>query len=67
MMTMMTPLGKWGVWDFNDDMMTKQNKVAAAIIYHPLPIICIHKVTLFASTNLSLMALYGSGLVQPGL
>ena len=37
-------------------MMTQQNKVAAAMIYHPLLIIRILMVTLLASTNLSFIA-----------
>ena len=52
MMTMMTPLGGWGVWDLNDDMMTQHNNVADAMIYHPPLMICILIVTLLATTNL---------------
>ena len=36
--------------------MTQRNKVTAAMIYHPLLIICILMVTLLASTNLSFIA-----------
>ena len=62
MMTMMTPLGGWGVWDLNDDMMTQHNKVAAEMIHHPLLMICIFIVTLLASTNLSITAPFIAGL-----
>ena len=62
MMTMMTPLGGWGVWDLNDDMITKHSKVAATMIWHPLLIICILKVTLLATTNLSNIAPFNAGI-----
>ena len=64
MMTMMTPLGVWGVWDLNDYMMTEQNdnKVTAAMIYHPFHMIYILIVTLLASTNLSFIAPFIAGL-----
>ena len=62
MMTMMTPLGGWGVWDLNDDVMTQHSKVAATMICHPLLIICVLKVTLLASTNLSIIAPFVAGL-----
>ena len=51
-----------GVWDLNVDMMTQQNKVATAMIYHPLLAISILIVTLLASTNLSIMAPCIAGL-----
>ena len=68
-MTMMTPLGGWWVWDLNDYMMTEQNdnKVTAAMIYHPFHMIYILIVTLLASTNLSFIAapfIAGLSLVQ---
>ena len=56
MMTMMTPLGGWGVWDLNDDMMTQHDKVGAAMIYHPLLMIFTLIVTPLASTNISIIA-----------
>ena len=37
MMTMMTPFGGLVVWDFNDDMITQQNKVASTMISEKLP------------------------------
>ena len=40
--------GGWGVWDLNDDMITQHSTVAATMIWHPLLIICILKVTLLA-------------------
>ena len=52
MMTMMTPFGGMVVWDFNYDMMTQQNKVAATMIYPPLFMIRIFIITLLTSTNL---------------
>ena len=55
-MTMMTPLGGWGVWDLNDDMMTQHDKVGAAMIYHPLLMIFTLIVTPLASTNISIIA-----------
>ena len=61
MMTMMTPLGGWGVWDLNDDMMSQQNKVAAAMIYHPLFMIFILILTLLANKSLSFIARFGLG------
>ena len=51
-----------GVWDFNDDMMTHQNKEGAAMIYYPLLLICILIVTLLASANLSFIAPFIAGL-----
>ena len=62
MMTMMTPLGGWGFWDLNDDMMTQQNKVAVSMIYHPLLMISILTLTLLAGTNLSIIAPFIAGL-----
>ena len=62
MMTMMTPLGGWGVWDLDDDMMTQHNKVSAAMTYHPLLSIFILIVTLLVSTNLSFIAPFITGL-----
>ena len=56
MMTMMTPLGGWGVWDLDDDMMTQHNKVATEMIHHPFLMIFILIVTLLASTDLSITA-----------
>ena len=61
-MTMMTPLGGWWVWDLNDDMMTQQNKVAAAMIYQPFRMIYILILTLLASTSLSFIAPFNAGL-----
>ena len=49
---MMTPFGGMVVWDFNYDMMTQQNKVAATMIYPPLFMIRIFIITLLTSTNL---------------
>ena len=63
MMAMMTPLGGWGVWDLNNDMMTQHNKVAPEMIHHPLLMISIFIVTLLASTNLSIIAPFIAGLI----
>ena len=47
--------GGWGVWDLNDDdddgTISSKNKKAAAMIYHPLLMIFLMKVTLYISTN----------------
>ena len=51
-----------GVWDLNDDMITQHSKVAATMIWHPLLIICILKVTLLATTNLSNIAPFIAGI-----
>ena len=48
--------------DFNNDMMTQQNKVATAMIYHDLLTICIFIVTLLVRTNLSFIAPFITGL-----
>ena len=56
MMTMLTPLGGWAVWDLNDDLMTQHDKVGAAMIYHPLLMIFTLIVTPLASTNISIIA-----------
>ena len=61
MMTMMTPLGGWRVWDLNDDVMTQHSKVAATMICHPLLIICVLKLTVLASTNLNIIATFDAG------
>ena len=47
----------WGVWDLDDYIMTQHDKVSAAMIYHPLLILCFLSVTLLASTNLSIIAM----------
>ena len=69
MMTMMTRLGGWGVWDLNDDMMTQHNNLAAEMIHHPFLMIYVFIVTLLASTSLSITAylLLGPNLVPAGL
>ena len=50
----MFPWG-WGVWDLNDDdddgTISSKNKKAAAMIYHPLLMIFLIKVTLYISTS----------------
>ena len=55
MIILMMLLGGWGVWDLNDDdvdgTISSKNKKAAAMIYHPLHIIFLIKVTLYISTN----------------
>ena len=63
MMTIMTPLGRWGVWDLNDDMMTQHDNVGAAMIYHPILMISILIVTLLPMTNLSIIATFSAGLI----
>ena len=60
-MTMMTPLGG-GVWELNDDMKTQQNKLAAAMIYHPLLMISILIESELASKNLNIIAPFIAGL-----
>ena len=53
----MFPWG-WGVWDLNDDdddgTISSKNKKAAAMIYHPLLMIFLIKVTLYISTSWNL-------------
>ena len=56
MMTMMTPFGGMVVWDFNYDMMTQQNKVAATMIYPPLFMIHIFIIILLTNTNLGFIS-----------
>ena len=51
-----------GLWALNDDMVIQQNKVATAMIYYPLLMMCIPILTLLASTNLSFIAPYIAGI-----
>ena len=54
MMIYMMLLWGWGVWNLNDDddgTISSKNKMAAAMIYHPLLVIFLIKVTLFNGTN----------------
>ena len=55
MMILIMLLGGWGVWDLNDDdddgTISFENKMAATMIYHPLLMIFLIKVTLFIGTN----------------
>ena len=55
MLILMMLLGGWGVWDLNDDdddgTISFKNKKAAAMIYHPLLMIFLIKVTLLNGKN----------------
>ena len=55
MMILMMLLGGWGVWDKNDvdddGTISSKTKRAAAMIYHPLLMIILIKVTLFNVAN----------------